>query len=222
MIQKIKDSIGLVSYVGRYVTLKKNGNKYWGLCPFHGEKTPSFTVTDRGYYCFGCKEHGDLIDFAVAYHGKDKREAIRELANEVGVSFKPLPPKKTLTYIDGKLDPTGIGERELSGLKDVELWPGTDLMTLARVSGYLSRRGATVTIEGGSPIRWIVSKLGSVRAVKKFVSPMRMETDKEIYIVEAENQFGFKNTIRIMNMERLKNIDFKREALEYLEAKCRD
>ena len=63
IIQQIRDRVDLVDLVGRFVTLKKAGRNYKGLCPFHGEKTPSFNVNpDRqGFYCFGCQEGGNAI-----------------------------------------------------------------------------------------------------------------------------------------------------------------
>ena len=67
LLDEIRTGIDLVDLIGRFVNLRKAGQNWKGLCPFHTEKTPSFTV-DRGrqmYYCFGCQEGGDVIRFVV-------------------------------------------------------------------------------------------------------------------------------------------------------------
>lgn len=73
--------IDLVEVVGRYVELKRNGKEYSGLCPFHNENTPSFSVIPtKGFvHCFGCGAHGDAIAFLMKYLGVDFREAVRQL-----------------------------------------------------------------------------------------------------------------------------------------------
>ncbi len=62
----LKERIDIVDYIGRTVQLRKTGTRYKGLCPFHGEKTPSFVVypNTRSWYCFGCNDGGDVIHFA--------------------------------------------------------------------------------------------------------------------------------------------------------------
>lgn len=75
----------IVSLVSRYVRLTKKGNKYWGCCPFHNEKTPSFTVSpDRGmFYCFGCQTGGNAITFLSKVESISNYEAIKMLAAEL-------------------------------------------------------------------------------------------------------------------------------------------
>ena len=77
----------IVELVGRYVTLKKAGINYKGLCPFHGEKTPSFIVspTRQTYHCFGCGAHGNAIDFLMEHGGLGFVEAVEELAHQHGL-----------------------------------------------------------------------------------------------------------------------------------------
>jgi DNA primase len=77
----------IVEVVGARVTLKKAGSNYKGLCPFHGEKTPSFIVTPaRGtYHCFGCSAHGTAIGFLMAYDNLEYVEAIEALAEMMGL-----------------------------------------------------------------------------------------------------------------------------------------
>ncbi len=76
--------------IGRVVTLKKAGSSYKGLCPFHSEKTPSFTVDEgrQTYKCFGCGEGGDVISFVQKYYSLDFMEAMEQLAKEYGIELK--------------------------------------------------------------------------------------------------------------------------------------
>lgn len=76
----LRASVDLVALVGKYVALRRRGDVYAGLCPFHNEKTPSFYVyPDRRYHCFGCGAHGDCVDFVRAISGVDFMEAARQL-----------------------------------------------------------------------------------------------------------------------------------------------
>ncbi len=100
LVDLIRDKIVLSDYIGKKVKLNKKGTDYLGLCPFHNEKTPSFTVSDsKGFYhCFGCSAHGDAISFAMHIHSVDFKEAIEILAKEIGVNysdFKNYNPKIT-------------------------------------------------------------------------------------------------------------------------------
>lgn len=89
-IAKIKDANDIVDFIGSYVSLKKRGQSYVGLCPFHGEKTPSFTVTPSlGIFkCFGCGESGDVIGFLMKYENLDFNEAIRVLADRARIPLE--------------------------------------------------------------------------------------------------------------------------------------
>ena len=86
-LQTIRDRVDIVDLVGRYVTLKRAGRSHKGLCPFHQEKTPSFTVNpDRGiFHCFGCQESGNAFAFLMRHENLTFPEAVRMLAAEVGV-----------------------------------------------------------------------------------------------------------------------------------------
>ena len=87
-IQDLLGRIDIVDVVGRYVQLKKAGANFLGLCPFHGEKTPSFTVSPgkQFYHCFGCGAHGSAIGFLMEYGGLGYVEAITDLAQSIGVT----------------------------------------------------------------------------------------------------------------------------------------
>ena len=80
--------IDIVEVVGRSVELKRAGSTWKGLCPFHGEKSPSFTVTPsrQTYHCFGCGVHGNAVGFLMEQHGMGFIDAVRDLAQQVGMA----------------------------------------------------------------------------------------------------------------------------------------
>ena len=86
-IQDLLARVDIVDVVGRSVQLKKGGQNFLGLCPFHGEKSPSFTVSPskQFYHCFGCGAHGSAIGFLMEQRGFGYVDAIRELAQQVGM-----------------------------------------------------------------------------------------------------------------------------------------
>ena len=86
-IQDLLNRVDIVEVVGRYVQLKKGGANFMGLCPFHNEKSPSFTVspTKQFYHCFGCGAHGTSISFLIEYSGMGFVEAVKDLAQGVGM-----------------------------------------------------------------------------------------------------------------------------------------
>lgn len=87
-LQDLLSRVDVVDVVGRYVQLKKGGANLMGLCPFHGEKSPSFSVspTKQFYHCFGCGRNGDAIRFLMEHVGYSFIEAVKELAQEVGMT----------------------------------------------------------------------------------------------------------------------------------------
>ena len=86
-IQEVLSRVDIVDIVGRHVTLKKGGANLLGLCPFHGEKSPSFTVSPskQFYHCFGCGVHGDAIRFLMEHAGMGFVDAVKDLAQQVGL-----------------------------------------------------------------------------------------------------------------------------------------
>lgn len=84
-IDKLKRQVNIVDVIDSYVRLKKNGKNYTACCPFHSEKTPSFTVSEdkQFYYCFGCGAKGDVIDWLTEYAQMDFVDAIKSLCGEI-------------------------------------------------------------------------------------------------------------------------------------------
>ena len=88
-VDEIKQKLNIVDVINRYVPLKKRGRHHVACCPFHGEKTPSFTVSEelQIYKCFGCGKAGDIFNFLEEYEKIDFREALEELAKLAGVTL---------------------------------------------------------------------------------------------------------------------------------------
>ena len=86
-LELISSKVNAAEVIGRYVQLKTRGRKAIGLCPFHGERTPSFSVDlERGlWYCFGCSEGGSVYNFLMRIEGLNFPQAVKKLAEEVGV-----------------------------------------------------------------------------------------------------------------------------------------
>ncbi|MBP2649668.1 MAG: primase [Firmicutes bacterium] len=92
-IDKLRLESDIVNVISEYVPLKKRGKNFWGCCPFHHEKTASFSVTpDRGFfYCFGCQVGGNVFNFLMKIENIDFPDAVKLLADKLGV---PLPEKE--------------------------------------------------------------------------------------------------------------------------------
>jgi DNA primase len=92
-LQDLLNRVDIVDVVGRYVQLKKGGANFMGLCPFHNEKSPSFTVspTKQFYHCFGCGAHGTAIGFLMEHTGLTFPEAVKDLAQGAGLTVPQEP-----------------------------------------------------------------------------------------------------------------------------------
>ncbi|MEJ2314878.1 MAG: CHC2 zinc finger domain-containing protein, partial [Nitrospirota bacterium] len=93
---EIKQRLDIVDVVGDYVALKRSGQNFKGLCPFHAEKTPSFMVSQpkQMFHCFGCGAGGDLFAFVMKHEGLSFPEALELLAKRAGVELKPRSPQE--------------------------------------------------------------------------------------------------------------------------------
>ncbi len=114
-IQSLLGRVDIVDVVDRYVKLKKAGANFSACCPFHNEKTPSFTVSPskQFYHCFGCGAHGNAIGFLMEYSGLAYPEAIRSLAETVG-----MPVPETQSRYDKSSSPqaSGLATRMMDAL----------------------------------------------------------------------------------------------------------
>ncbi len=95
--QDLLNRVDIVEVVSRYVRLKKGGANYSGLCPFHNEKSPSFTVSPakQFYHCFGCGAHGNAIGFLMSYGGMGYVDSVKDLASMVGMQVPEMQPRSS-------------------------------------------------------------------------------------------------------------------------------
>jgi len=98
--EEVKKAADIVEVIGQYVELKKRGQNYIGLCPFHSERSPSFTVSQSKqiFHCFGCGRGGDVFTFWMEYHNSDFSQSLKTLAERYNI---PLPQKRDV-YADKK------------------------------------------------------------------------------------------------------------------------
>jgi DNA primase len=138
-IERVRASANLVDVVSAHVALKRRGQNHVGLCPFHSEKTPSFTVSESKqiFHCFGCGEGGDLFSFVMRTEGLDFAGAVRRLAERYGVAITPVHAPG-----DGRRQ----GERDrVRKANDLALAFFRERLARAGggspIAGYLTRRG---------------------------------------------------------------------------------
>jgi DNA primase len=136
--QDLLNRIDIVEVVGRYVQLRKAGANYSGLCPFHNEKTPSFTVSPakQFYHCFGCQKHGNAIGFLMDYGGMGYVDAVKDLAASVGMQVPALQPRT----------PQEAQQKEHEGglaalLEKAMAFYRAELKKSAQAIAYLKQRG---------------------------------------------------------------------------------
>jgi len=89
LIDRIRGSQDIVEVISRHLSLKKSGQNYVGLCPFHSEKTPSFTVSTSKqlFHCFGCGTGGNVITFLMKFENRPFVDTVKKLADDAGISI---------------------------------------------------------------------------------------------------------------------------------------
>jgi DNA primase len=154
-IQTLLSRIDVVDVVDRYLPLKKAGANYVACCPFHNEKTPSFTVSPskQFYHCFGCGAHGTAIGFLMEYGGKAFPDAVEELARDAGLEVPRVAPKP------GESARREEAEDLASLLLAAARFYRGQLKRAPRAIAYLKGRGLTGTIAshfgiGYAPDAW--------------------------------------------------------------------
>jgi DNA primase len=136
-IQELLARVDIVDVVERYITLKKAGANYQACCPFHSEKTPSFSVSPskQFYHCFGCGAHGSAISFVMQYAGLGFVEAVEELAGQLGM---PVPRELT-ARVQEKAKQQPLTERMARAARFYK----DRLKTSPQAIDYLKGRGLT-------------------------------------------------------------------------------
>ena len=163
-IDEVLNRVDIVNVISPSVTLKKTGSNLQGLCPFHQEKSPSFSVseTKQFYHCFGCGAHGTAISFLMEYAGLSFVDAIEELAKSVGLTV-PKASNEGLKVVDQQQT---IALTQ--GLEKIMQWYQEQLKKNQRAINYLKNRGLSGEVAkrfglGYAPDHWqnFESLLGS-------------------------------------------------------------
>ncbi len=188
-IEELISRVDLVELIGSRVPLKKAGKEYKGCCPFHGEKTPSFTVVpDKNFYhCFGCGEHGNALGFLMKHDNLGFIDAIEELADRVGVE---VPREQT----PGQRPPPS--DALFATLEKAAAFYRGELMNTARGKDYFKSRGITgetaVTFGlGYAPDAWdsVLKLLGGSEAERSRLLQTGL-------IIERDNRSGHYDRFR--------------------------
>lgn len=139
IVDKIRSATDIVELVSEYVTLKKSGANYMGLCPFHVEKTPSFTVSPSKqiFHCFGCGSGGDAVSFLVKHDNYTFPEALRRLAERAGIE---IPETTGRSAPKRDLEPIFAANEVAAGFYAHCLWDTKDGGAARK---YLEGRGIT-------------------------------------------------------------------------------
>jgi len=168
-VAEIKARLDILEVVGQYVRLQRSGRQHVGLCPFHAERTPSFSVSPerQAWYCFGCQEGGDVISFVEKVEHLDFRQALELLAERAGVELERDrgPARQAATRRRQALE---LHARAQAFYEQV-LWgtgagePGRQLLVERGVTGELARRfGLGFAPSGGlggdALVRYLVAR----------------------------------------------------------------
>jgi DNA primase len=142
-IQELLTRVDIVEVVGRYVQLKKGGANFMGLCPFHGEKSPSFSVspTKQFFHCFGCGKSGNAVGFLMDHTGIGFVEAVKDLAQQVGLQVpeEDLPPQERARAAAQRQRQSTLNDVLLKAAQAYQ----TQLRNTPKAVDYLKRRGLT-------------------------------------------------------------------------------
>ena len=184
-IQDLLARVDVADVVGRYVQLKKGGINLLGLCPFHNEKSPSFTVspTKQFYHCFGCGAHGSAITFLIEHTGASFPEAVRTLASAVGMSV----PEENRS--PGQKAATARRREEVSQHTKVLEAAQTHYLAQLRETPaairYLKQRGLTGEIAKEFGLGWAsTDRQALAKVFGRYDDPLLVESG---LVIEAED-----------------------------------
>ncbi|MBI2417779.1 MAG: hypothetical protein HYV28_07725 [Ignavibacteriales bacterium] len=148
-IQQVLHGSNIIDVVGQYVTLRAKGKNHWGVCPFHSEKTPSFSVNEdkQIFHCFGCHAGGNVFKFLMEYKRISYVEAIQELAAPLGIQirYEEKADEKETSELDELLD---LNE-EVCTLFSTELFENT---ANKHALEYLTKRNLKEVSGSGMPL----------------------------------------------------------------------
>lgn len=184
-IQELLARVDITDVVGRYVQLRKGGANLLGLCPFHNEKSPSFTVspTKQFYHCFGCGAHGSAITFLMEHTGASFPEAVRSLAASAGMNVpeEPRSPRQQAEAARRKEEVS----RHTQALEKAQEYYLAQLRQSAQARRYLQGRGLTGEIAKRYGLGWTGDdRRGLANVFERYDDPVLVEVG---LVVEAED-----------------------------------
>ena len=184
-IQELLARVDIVDVVGRYVKLRKGGANLLGLCPFHTEKSPSFTVspTKQFYHCFGCGAHGTALRFLTEHTGAPFPEAVRSLAASVGMTVpeEPRSPRQRAAERERREE----GSRQQRILEQAQAHYRAALKQAPEAIEYLKRRGLSGEIAARFGLGWAGSDRRGLAAVfTHYEDPALLESG---LVIESED-----------------------------------
>ena len=136
-LDELRDRADIVQVVSRYVQLNPKGGRYWGLCPFHGEKTPSFSVNPQRqmYYCFGCHAGGSAITFVMEMEHLDFMEAVKLLAEQVHMEVPELTHSREDAESKSRKERLYEANRQCARFFHAQLWKKESAQILEYLHG---------------------------------------------------------------------------------------
>lgn len=148
-LDELRERADIVSVVSRYVTLNQKGGRYWGLCPFHGEKTASFSVNPQRqmYYCFGCHAGGSAINFVMEMERVEFKDAVKLLAEQVHMELPEMVASREDAVSKSEKERLYEANKQCARFFHSQLWKHEN----AQVLSYLYNRGlddATIRMFG--------------------------------------------------------------------------
>ncbi|MGB3276340.1 MAG: DNA primase [Castellaniella sp.] len=184
-IQELLARVDIVDVVGRYVKLRKGGANLLGLCPFHNEKSPSFTVspTKQFYHCFGCGAHGTALRFLTEHTGAPFPEAVRSLAASVGISVpeESRTPRQRAADRERREE----GSRQHRILDQAQAHYRAALKQAPEAIEYLKRRGLSGEIAARYGLGWASrDRRGLATVFSHYEDPALLESG---LVIESED-----------------------------------
>lgn len=200
-VQELLSRVDIVDVVERYVQLKKAGANYQACCPFHSEKTPSFTVSPskQFYHCFGCGAHGSAIGFVMQYAGLGFVEAVEDLAGQLGL---PVPKEVSARSLE-KARQQPLTERMARAARFYK----DQLKTSPKAIDYLKGRGLTGEIAaryglGYAPDDW----QGLERVFSDYNDPAMIECGLVIQNEQGRRYDRFRDRIMFPILDQRSNV----------------
>lgn len=184
-VQDLLARVDIVDVVGRYVQLRKGGANLLGLCPFHTEKSPSFTVspTKQFYHCFGCGAHGTAISFLIEHTGASFPEAVRSLAANVGLVVPEAPRSPQAQAASRRRKEEVSRHQQL--LDTAQQHYLKLLKATPAATDYLKKRGLTGEIAARFGLGWSgTDRRGLAQVFSHYEDPLLVEAG---LVIEAED-----------------------------------